>query len=201
MGAYGDRTSEPSTAAPVLSDDADGLSASELPGRDQVAAAGAFWTAVGAGDLAAVLDSIDLTIGPALTHYAGFVTGFTAGFEAEDCRPVEPGAVRCTLRTTDPGLIALYYSGAGSSGYTTSATVTFSDEGIDSFEMPDLVGRTSARLVSFSRSTAGLPEPCDRVNYDSLDLPPFSTTIAQTEACGRALAGLLPDAVEALGSQ
>ncbi len=201
MGAYGDRTSEPSTPATVPSDDADGLSASELPDRDQVTAVGAFWTAVGAGDLAAVLDAIDLTGGPALTHYAGFISGFRAGFEAEDCRPVAPGAVRCTLHATNPDLIALYYSGAGTTGYTTSATVTFSDDGIDSFEMPDLVGRASARLVSFSHSTTGLPGPCDRVNYDSLDLPPFSTTIAQTETCGRALAGLLPDAIEALGSQ
>ena len=199
MGAYGDRTSELPAPATVPFDDGDGLSASESPGLDQVAAAGAFWTAVGAGDIADVLESIDITIGPPLTHYAGFITGFKAGFEAEDCRPVGPGAIRCTLHATNPDLIALYHSGAGITAYTTSATVTFSGRGIDSFEMPPLVGRTSARLVSFAHSTTGLPEPCERINYDSLDLPPFSTTIAQTDECGRALAGLLPEAIEAVG--
>jgi len=199
LGAYGDRTSGPPTPGTVLSTEADDPSASGSLVRDQVTAAEAFWAAAGAGDLAAVLDLIDLTTGPTLAHYAGFITGFGAGFETEDCRSAGPGAIRCTLHVANSDLITLYHSGAGTTAYTTSATVTISGEGIDSFEMPDLVGRASAHLVSFSRSTTGLPEPCERINYDSLDLPPFSTTIAQTDECGRALADLLPDAIESAG--
>ena len=199
LGTYGDRTSQPAAPATLPSGPGAGFSVSELPGPQQVTAAGTFWTAVGAGDLTTVLETIDPTIGTSLSHYAEFVTAFRAGFAAEDCRPVSPGAVRCTLRATHAGLSALYYTRTGVTGYVTSATVTFSDRGIDSFEMPGLVGSASVRLTAFARDTTGLPGPCDRVGHDSLDLPPFSTTIAQTGACGSALNDLLPDALEALG--
>jgi len=199
LGTYGDRTSNPPAPAAVMPDPADGFSTSELPGPEHLAAAGAFWIAVGAGDLTAVLAMIDPTIGTSLSHYAGFATAFRAGFDAEGCRPVSPGAVRCTLHATNPGLTALYYARPGATGYVTSATVTFSDNGIDSFEMPGLLISAAARLTALSRETTGIPEPCDRVAYDSLDLPPFSTTIAQTGACGSALNDLLPDALEVLG--
>jgi len=199
LGTYGDRTSEPPSPATVLSDPASGISESELPGPEHLVAAGVFWMAVGAGDLTTVTEVIDPAAGTSLSHYAGFVTAFRAGFEAEDCRPVSPGAVRCTLHATNPDLRALYYTPAGVTGYVTSATVTFSDGGIDSFEMPSLVISVSARLTAFARGTTGIPLPCDRVGHDSLDLPPFSTTIAQTGACGLALNDLLPDALEELG--
>jgi len=199
LGTYGDRTSKPRAPATVMSDPAADFPISDLPGPDQVMAAGAFWMAIGAGDLTAVMEALDPAIGTSLSHYAGFATAFRSGLEAEGCRPVSPGAVRCTLHAADPGLTALYYARSGATGYVTSATVTFSDNGIDSFEMPGLLISAAARLTAFARETTGIPEPCDRVAYDSLDLPPFSTTIAQTGACGSALRNLLADALEVLG--
>jgi len=198
-GAYGGRV----TTAPLPTTQfagETGFSPSDLPGADRIEEAEVFWRAVGTGDLPAVLTALDGEIGTTLTHYAGFAATFEAGFEPEDCQLVAANAVRCTLRATNPALIDLYWSQSETTGYVTSSTVTFSEGGIVSLQLPGVVNSASIRLFVYARAHEGIPPECDRIGHDALDLPPFSTTMAQTAECAAALIPFIPDAIAAEGS-
>lgn len=184
-GIYADRTSEP-VGEPI---DAG-------PDSARVAEAEGFWRDLGRGDATGALSRLDPGADPTLRHYAAFGAGFGTGLEPETCRVTGPDAVRCTLRTTDGAMLALY--SPGTAEYAASATVRFGDSGIEAFDLPGLVGAVSLRLFSHARDTVGIPAECDRVNYDSLDLPRYSTTLAQTGPCAEALAALIPSAVAAV---
>ena len=164
-------------------------------GGDLTARAEEFWLAVGSGEHAAVLAALDPSAGLPLSHYAGFATAFEAGIRPEDCRMVSPTAVRCTLEASDPDLLDLSRSGAAAA--LGSATVVFTEAGIDSFDLPEVINTASNRLLAFAAATGGIPTACDRIHHDAADLPPFNTVMAQTEECARALVSLIPAAVAA----
>jgi hypothetical protein len=185
-GAYGtEATSPPTVAAP----------AGPAPAR--VAEVAGFWEAVGSGDVATVLDAVDDAGGVALRHYAAFAAEFEAGFEPQGCRAIGPDTVRCTLRPTNADLIGLTRA-SGPAGATASATVTLTDQGIRSLQLPEVVNTASIVLLGHARSTGEIPPECDRIHHDALDLPPFNTSMAQTGDCARALVPLIPDAVAAI---
>jgi hypothetical protein len=181
-GAYGDRTAARQEGATATA-----------PADARLDEAEAFWRDLGEGDSAAAVARLDPTADPTLRHYAGFGAGLATGLEPETCRRAGPDSVRCTLRTTDAEMLALYSPGA--TEYAASATVTFGEDGITGFGLPGLVGAVSTRLFAHARDTGAVPAACDRVNYDSLDLPRYSTTIAQTGPCAEALADLIPSAL------
>lgn len=164
-----------------------------VAGGDLTVKAEAFWRAVGSGEHAAALAALDPSSGLPLSHYAGFATAFEAGLRPEDCRLVSPTSVRCTLQASDPELLDLSRSGAVEA--VGSATVNFTDRGIDSFDLPEVINTASNRLLAHATATGGIPAACDRVYHDAADLPPFNTVMAQTEDCARALISLIPAAV------
>jgi hypothetical protein len=156
-----------------------------------------FWQAVGDGDVETALAAVDAGAGEPVRHYTAFAAGFEAGFEAEDCRSIGGGRVRCLLRSTNPDLIGL--SRAAAPAATRSATVTLTGGGIGALELPEVVNTASVVVYGHARSTGRVPDECDRIHHDALDLPPFHTTMAQTGACAAALQPLIPDALAALG--
>ncbi|MCJ7725968.1 MAG: hypothetical protein MUP76_06220 [Acidimicrobiia bacterium] len=169
-------------------------------GVDLIRQAEAFWLALGSGEHAAVLTALDPAAGLPLSHYAGFAATFEAGLRPEDCRPVSPNAVRCTLAAANLDLLELSRSAAGAVDAVGSATVAFSERGIESFDLPEVINTASIRLFGYAGEHGGIPAACDRLHHDAADLPPFNTVMAQTAECASALVSLIPAAVAAPGA-
>jgi len=197
VGAYGSRATDTLDPSSFLVEV--GTADFDLPEPERISQVEWFWRALGSGDSAAVAAALDPEAGTPLGHYAGFATEFEAGFEPENCRAVATDAIRCTLRATNTDLIDLYWPDSGTTEYVTSASVTISDRGIDSLQLPGVINSASLRLLSYAREVSGMPADCDRIHHNAQDLPPFNTTMAQTAACARALVLLLPDALAARG--
>jgi len=189
-------TSLPTTGLP---DDpiASGADATDLAAIDQAAA---FWRAIGSGDTAAVVEMLDAEAGTPLIHYGEFAAAFDAGFHAENCRLVAATTVRCLLGVTNLELVDLFWVRSATTIYVTSASVTFSEGGIRSFQLPSLINTASIRLMAQAELSTGIPAACDRINYNAIELPPFSTSMAQTADCAQALLPFLPGALANLGA-
>lgn len=199
LGGAGDSTSDPELPTTQSSMDvapAPDETIPDLPLLELIITTEAFWSAIGSGDTEAVLELLDPEASAALEHHASFVTAFEAGFTASNCAPIAPDTIRCALEATNPDLVSVYYRRAGDETYETTASVTFNERGITHLDLPGIVGSASIRLLQTARAADAFPEACDRGHYPPEDLPRFSASLAQTGACGEALAAFLPLAAE-----
>jgi hypothetical protein len=196
LGGAGGSTDEPEIPATLPSSGTD-ETVPDLPSLERLLTTEAFWAAVGTGDIDEAAELLDPDGGAALANYISFIAAFEAGFEAGDCTPIAANAVRCTLEATNADLVSLYHRRTGQDTYRTSASITYNERGIDFVDLPGIVGSASIRLLQHARSVGSFPDACDRTAYPPEELPPFSTSMAQTGSCGRALAEFLPEAVAA----
>ncbi|MCB2223116.1 MAG: hypothetical protein KQH83_02985 [Actinobacteria bacterium] len=191
-GASGSGTSDP---VPTT-----GPAATDPSGLERVVQAEAFWWALGDGDLATVMGFFSPGTGSPLTHYAGYTAAFEAGYEPQGCRVVAADSVRCTLRSSNPDLIDLYWVRSQTTEWVSAGTVAFDEGGITGFQEPGLVTTATPRLVEAAVAARGaLPDACDRLHHDAADLPPIDTGVALTADCAAALLPYLQPAIAAQG--
>lgn len=170
-------------------------STTDRAGLDRIDEAEAFWGAIGAGDADAARAMLHPEAPLPLVHYAEFAAAFEAGLRAEGCRAVADDVVRCLLGASNTDLVDLYWAGSDTTAYLASASITFTERGIESFQLPGVINRASNRMLAHAIEISGIPTACNRINYDAIDLPPFNTSMAQTADCARALLPYLPGAI------
>jgi len=161
------------------------------PLDERLAAARAFWPALGAGDTAAAASAFPATTAAAI-DLMEFVAAFRAGFPVGECSGFGADAVQCTVTITNDHLIAI---GTG----TPEERLVVAETGW--FGVPTVLGSAAARLSLYALGAhpAELRAACPAT--DNPQVLGLAIAGSATAGCGAYLAGLIPEylAAEDLG--